>query len=108
MELVLAGLRWGICLAYLDDIVVFGHTFEEHLQRLRIVLIRLRDANLKLNPKKCQFSFNRVSLSWDMLSHAMELVQIQPKLSALKNGQHPSTSKNCKVFLAWHHIINAL
>ena len=60
MELVLAGLRWDICLAYLDDIVAFGHTFEEHLQRLRIVLSRLRDANLKLNPKKCQFSFSRV------------------------------------------------
>ena len=38
MELVLAGLRWDICLAYLDDIMVFGRTFEEHLQRLRIVL----------------------------------------------------------------------
>ena len=60
MELVLAGLRWDICLAYLDDIVVFGHTFEKHLQRLRIVLSRLWDANLKLNLKKCQFSFNRV------------------------------------------------
>ena len=55
MELVSAGLRWDICLAYLDDIVVFGHTFEKHLQRLRIVLSWLRNANLKLNSKKCQF-----------------------------------------------------
>ena len=68
MELVLAGLRWDICLAYLDDIVVFGCTFEEHLQRLRIVLSRLRDANLKLNPKKCQFFQQSVSFLGHVIS----------------------------------------
>ncbi len=50
-----AGLRWESCLAYLDDIVVFGHTFDEHLEQLRAVLTRLQKANLKLNPKKCRF-----------------------------------------------------
>ena len=38
-----------------------GHTFEEHPQRLRIVLSQLKDANLKLNPKKCQFFQQSVS-----------------------------------------------
>ena len=71
MELVLAGLRWDICLAYLDDLVVFGRTFEEHPQRLQIVLSWIRDANLKLNPKNASSS-NKVSPSWNMLSHAME------------------------------------
>ncbi len=55
MELVLAGLRWHACLAYLDDIIVFGRTFEEHLQRLREVLGCLWEANLKVNHNKCQF-----------------------------------------------------
>ena len=41
MELVLAGLSWEVCLAYLDDMAIFGHTWEEHLERLRIVLIVL-------------------------------------------------------------------
>ena len=54
MELVLAGLRWEICLAYLDDIVIFGSTFEEHLERLRTVLDRLRASGLRLKPSKCQ------------------------------------------------------
>jgi len=39
MELVLAGLSWEVCLAYLDDVVIFGRTWEEHPERLRIVLI---------------------------------------------------------------------
>ena len=32
MGLVLAGFRWEICLAYLDDVVVFGRTWKEHLE----------------------------------------------------------------------------
>ena len=54
MELVLAGLRWEIYLAYLDDIVIFGSTFKEHLERLRTVLDRLRASGLRLKPSKCQ------------------------------------------------------
>ena len=53
MERVLEGLHWKTALVYLDDIIVFGDTFEEELERLREVLCRLRDANLKLSPKKC-------------------------------------------------------
>ncbi|XP_018578275.1 uncharacterized protein LOC108916491 [Anoplophora glabripennis] len=41
--------------AYLDDIIVLGETFEEHLDNLREVFRRLRMANLQLNPDKCEF-----------------------------------------------------
>ena len=54
METVLAGLQWKFCLVYLDDIIVYGATFEEHLMRLELVLQRLIDSGLiKLKPKKC-------------------------------------------------------
>lgn len=53
MEKVLNGLQWKTALVYIDDILVFGSTFEEELERLEEVLGRLRDANLKLSPKKC-------------------------------------------------------
>ena len=53
MEKVLDGLQWKTALVYIDDILVFGSTFEEELERLEEVLGRLRDANLKLSPKKC-------------------------------------------------------
>ena len=35
------------------DIVIFSHTFEEHLVRLLEVLCRLKDAGLKVKPSKC-------------------------------------------------------
>lgn len=42
-----------VCLVYLDDIVVLGKTFSDHLANLELVLARLQKANLKLARKKC-------------------------------------------------------
>ena len=53
MDLVLAGLNLDICLVYLDDIILFSSTVEDHLRRLRILLKRLKQVNLKLKPSKC-------------------------------------------------------
>ena len=55
MQHVLQGLNWKICINYLDDIIIFSKTLEEHLQNLQIVFNRLREFNLKLTPKKCNF-----------------------------------------------------
>ena len=53
MHLILKGLCWSDCLVYLDDIIIFGRTLEEHQKRLPLVLSRLAEAGLKINPKKC-------------------------------------------------------
>ena len=54
MEFVLAGLQWQTCLVYLDDIIVCGRDFDEHLERLREVFNRFHQADLKVaRPSKC-------------------------------------------------------
>jgi len=53
MDLALNGLNFYMCLVYLDDIIVYSTTVEEHLIRLRKLFDRLRIANLKLKPSKC-------------------------------------------------------
>ena len=55
MEKVLEGLQWKFALVYLDDVLVFGGTFEEELERLEEELCSLRGANLGLNPRKYTF-----------------------------------------------------
>ena len=45
---VLTGLQWSQCLVYLDDIIVLGRSFQEHIQNLDSVFQRLRDSGLKL------------------------------------------------------------
>eukprot|EP00731_Ephydatia_muelleri_P007369 Em0003g1617a len=44
MDLVLSGIRWDHCLVYIDDIIITGKMFEDHLKNLRIVLERLKGA----------------------------------------------------------------
>ena len=51
----LIGLRDRVCLAYLDDILCYGKTFEEHEQNLREVLLRLKSKGIKLRVDKCDF-----------------------------------------------------
>jgi transposase InsO family protein len=53
MDIVLTGLNLTVCLSYLDDIVIFSTTVEQHLERLAIILQRLRESGLKLKPEKC-------------------------------------------------------
>merc|ERR1712044_80222 len=53
MERVLAGLQWQVCLVYIDDIIIFSETVEQHLEQLQTVFERLQQACLKLKPRKC-------------------------------------------------------
>ncbi len=64
MAFVLAGLQWSKCLVYLDDVIVYSETFEQHLQHLQEVFQRLCGAGLKLKPSKCFLMRQKVSY-WD-------------------------------------------
>ncbi len=55
MDKILRGLTWKQCLVYIDDILVFAGTFEEHCRRSNAVLDRIGAAGLKLKPSKCEF-----------------------------------------------------
>ena len=61
MHTVLRSENWTKCLIDLDDILVFGKTGEEHEDRLRTVLQRIREAGLKLSPEKCHLFQREVS-----------------------------------------------
>ena len=61
MEVALAGLLFKSCFCFIDDILVIGRTFEEHLTHLSEVFQRLRAAGLKLKVKKCHFAQKEVN-----------------------------------------------
>jgi hypothetical protein len=54
METALRGLTYDSCFVYLNDVVVIGIIFQEHLLNLRKLFRRLREARPKINPEKCQ------------------------------------------------------
>ncbi len=84
--------------AYLDDIIVIGRTLEEHLAMLKEVFRRLRAANLKINPDKCEF-FKRET---KYLGHVIsgKGIQTDPdKVSAIQDMAIPKTLRELRRFL---------
>ena len=49
LGLDLKGLSWESVVSFLDDIVIFGRNFEDHMKNMKQVLSRFRDFKLKLN-----------------------------------------------------------
>lgn len=54
MTVAKVGLSYDACFVYLEDLLVFGHSLQNHINLVN-VLDRLRQVNLKLNPRKCEF-----------------------------------------------------
>ena len=54
MQSCLGSLHLHYCIIYLDEVIVFSKTLEEHPLRLRVVFRKLNQAGLKLKPSKCE------------------------------------------------------
>ena len=48
------------CNAYIDDMIVFSSSVDEHLKHLGLVFDRLKDVGVKLHPDKCEFASPKV------------------------------------------------
>lgn len=98
MDLVLAGIQWSQCLVYLDDIIVIGRTFDEHLQNLSTVLQKLREANLHIKPSKCNFCREQVNYLGHIVSKAG--VATDPEKTAkVSDWPTPMTVQQLQQFL---------
>lgn len=85
-------------LNYLDDILVFGRSKEEHDKNLAIVMDRLADHNVKINASKCVFGSQKVRfLGFELTDKGWRIEQ--GKLSAIKNFRRPSSCAEVKSFL---------
>ena len=83
MDNILRGLLDKTCLVYLDDIIVFAGSLEEHLERLNSVFDRLNRANFKIQLDKCEFLKRDVSF----LGHIVTPEGVRPnpeKIIAIK------------------------
>lgn len=98
MDNILRGLQNEECLVYLDDIVIFSTSLQEHLERLRRIFDRLRQANFKVQLDKSEFLRKEVSY----LGHVITNEGVKPnpdKIDAIKKFPLPKTPKEIKSFL---------
>ena len=98
MDSVLAGLQWTSCLVYMDDIIIPGKTFDDHLQNLHSVLLHLRKANLKLQPPKCIFAWKSVRFLGHIVS--LEGIAADPsKVDKVATWPTPTCRRDVQQFL---------
>lgn len=95
MESVLGDLAFDVLLVYLDDILVFSKDFHSHLEKLDLVLRRLRDHGLKLNPKKYFLLRPEVKCLGHVVSAAGIQVDME-KFSVLQNWPIPSSVREVR------------
>ncbi|KAK5925315.1 hypothetical protein CgunFtcFv8_017849 [Champsocephalus gunnari] len=97
MDQVLCDLS-GFAAAYLDDIVIYSSTWEEHMEHLHTVLDRLYSAGLTINPSKCVFA----AAETEYLGHIIGRGVIRPRVSkiqAIESCPVPQTRKQLRSFL---------
>lgn len=98
MEACLGEVNFDILLIYLDDILVFSPTIEEHLKRLDFVFGRLKEHGLKMKPSKCHFFQKEANFLGHVVSeHGISTDSEKTRI--IKGWQIPQTEKQLRQFL---------
>ena len=100
MGSAMGDLYLNSCLLYLDEIVVFSRTYEEHLEKLQKVFQRLEDKGLKLKPSKCKLFQKSIKYLGHIVSE--DGVATDPeKIKTVKEWPIPSTAAELHSFLGF-------
>ena len=100
LDIILSGVRWKMCLVYIDDIIVFSRNYDEHLDHLEHVLHLLKNAGIKLKLKKCFFFRDEVEYLGHRIRPGTLSVSKDSKVKkAIQNAGFPQTFTQMKSFL---------
>ena len=84
--------------AYVDDILTYSKTFDDHLIHLKDLFDRLKTANIKIKTSKCNIaSDNLMFLGYRITSEGVCIDD--SRIKSLKNYPKPTKAKNVKEFL---------
>jgi hypothetical protein len=98
MDNVLKDLQGKVCLVYMDDIIIFSTSLQEHISNLRLVFEKLRKCKFKIQLDKSEFLRKEV----EFLGHVITPDGIKPnprKIQAIRKFPIPKTARDIKSFL---------
>ena len=105
MNECLGGLRDIICIPYLDDILCYSKTFDEHLTHLRTLFQRLRQHGIKLKPEKCHLFKTEVKYLGKIISeegHREDPANTEALEKAMKPPQTVADLRKLLGFLGYY------
>lgn len=98
MQSVMHDHIFRILICYLDDLLVFSGSFDDHLSNLEEVFRRLREVGVKLNPSKCEFAKSEVAFLGHRIS-ASGIATDPDKTRAIMDFPTPQTLKDVRSFV---------
>jgi hypothetical protein len=88
------------CTAYLDDVLIYSDSLEDHRKHVKLVLRALREAGLQAEIEKCEF--HTTETRYLGLIIGTEGVKMDPKkIETIKNWPQPKTLKDIQAFLGF-------
>lgn len=100
VDLIMSDLKYDTVLTYIDDIIVYSQTEDEHIQKLEKIFIRLQKEKVKLQPKKCHFMFQKLKILGYIISK--NGIEIDPNsTAAVKQIQPPRTWRGVRKLLGF-------
>lgn len=98
MDKILNKLKHRFVVPYLDDMIIFSKSIEEHKEHVDIVMKELKGAGIALNPKKCHFFKEEVKILGFIVGKGK--VRSDPeRVEAIKNFNRPNNIKELRSFL---------
>ncbi|KAE8193097.1 hypothetical protein CF328_g5149 [Tilletia controversa] len=99
MDKTLGAARWEYAIAYLDDVVIFSDTFEDHIRHVDSILASLERAGLTVSPSKCYFGYDSVALLGFRVS-SLGLMTNKEKTTAVLEFPEPTNGVEARRFFA--------
>jgi len=111
MQNVLSPFLWIFALVYIDDIVIFSKTFEEHLSHINQVLGAISKSGITLSPQKCHFGYQSLVLLGQKVSR-LGLSTHEEKIETIIQLDAPGNIKELQTFLGravyFQHISHSM
>lgn len=98
MQSVLAPYLWLFCLVYIDDIVIYSKTYEEHIDHLDKVLEAIEMAGITLSPSKCHLFYSSILLLGHKVSRLGLSTHLE-KVKAILELERPKKISQLQTFL---------
>jgi hypothetical protein len=98
MQNILAPFLWIFALVYIDDIVIYSKTFEDHLNHVGQVLKAVTQSGITLAPNKCHFGYQSLMLLGQKVSR-LGLSTHKEKVDAILHLEEPRTVNELQIFL---------
>lgn len=103
LDVILARYKWKTCLVYIDDVIIFSSSVEDHISHVDTVLTALKRAGVSLKIYKCDFFTQKVKY----LGHIVRPGTIEidhAKTKSLRELRPPETLTQLKFFLGFVNV----